>query len=204
MQSLLALQLPSAGHSSFLLPPREPVGPAEFCAQGLRRSFQNQCFFWLWSPAGSQAIVRVVSRLQLVADPLLWVCARGQPATDPVACSPRSFLSVLPGGWALIRAPTYRGFRCGPQATDWGMHPLEHFGTGAQAAGPLIRARSHPGFQVWAPRRSPARLQVRARAAFPSSQSRAEGGEVPEAKAAAAAAESSLTSNYVPLFSFPF
>ena len=38
-------------------------------------------------------------------------------------------------------------------------------------------------------------------AAFPCSQSRAEGGGVPEAEAAA---ESSLTSYYVPLFSFPF
>ena len=32
----------------------------------------------------------------------------------------------------------------------------------------------------------------------------AEGGGAPEAKAAVAAAESSLTSYYVPLFSFPF
>ena len=47
-------------------------------------------------------------------------------------------------------------------------------------------------------------LQVSAGAAFPRSQSRAEGGGAPKAEAAAAAAESSLTSNYVPLFSFPF
>ena len=80
MQSLLALQLPSAGHSAFL--PREPVGPAEFCAQGLRRSFQTQCFFWLWLPAGSQAIDQVVFGLQLVADPLLWVCAGGGGAAS--------------------------------------------------------------------------------------------------------------------------
>ena len=101
---------------AFCLPPREPVGPSELCAQELSRSFQNQCFFCLWSPAGSQAVDGVVFGLQLVADPLLWVHAWGQPATDPVECSPRSFLSVLPGGWALIRAPTHRGFRCGPQA----------------------------------------------------------------------------------------
>ena len=84
------------------------------------------------------------------------------------------------------------------------MHPLGHFESGAQAAGPLIRARAHLGFQVWAPRRAPAGLQVSAGAAFPRSQSRPEGGGVPEAEAAATAAESSLTSYYVPLFSFPF
>ena len=171
---------------------------------GLPRSFQNQCFFWLWSPAGSQAIVRVVSRLQLVADPLLWVCARGQPATHPVACSPRSFLSVLPGSRDLSgRLPT-GGFRCGPQATDWGRHPLGHFVSGAQAAGSLIRARAHPGFPVWASRLESTRLQVSARAAFLCSQSRAEGGGAPEAAVAVGAMESSLTSNYVPLFSFLF
>ena len=89
---------------------------------------------------------------------------------------------MLPGSWALIRAPTHWGLRCGPQATDWGTHPLEHFGTGAQAAGLLIRAHAHPGFQVWAPRRVPAGLQVSAGAAFPRSQSRAEGGGAPEAR----------------------
>ena len=68
----------------------------------------------------------------------------------------------------------------------------------------LIRAPTHPGFQVWAPRRTSARLPVSTRADFPRSQSRAEGGGALEAAAAAAAAESSLTSNYVPLFSFPF
>ena len=71
------------------------------------------------------------------------------------------------------------------------MHPLGHFESGAQAAGPLIRARAHPGFQAWAPRGMPAGLQVSAGAAFPCSQSRDEGGGAPEA---AAAVESSLTS----------
>ena len=77
---------------------------------------------------------------------------------------------MLPG-----HAPT-RGFRCGPQATDWGTHPLGHFGSGSQAAGPFIRARAHPEFQLWAP--SPL-IWVRAsqasgegRAAFLRSQSR--------------------------------
>ena len=83
---------------------------------------------------------------------------------------------MFPGGWALIRAPAHRGFRCGPQATDWGTHPLGHFGTGTQAAGLLIRARVHPGFQVWAPRLVPAGLQVSAGAAFLCSQSRGRGG----------------------------
>ena len=48
------------------------------------------------------------------------------------------------------RAPT-QGFRCGTQATDAGTRPLGHFGSGAQAAGPLIRAHAHLVFQVWAP-----------------------------------------------------
>ena len=43
------------------------------------------------------------------------------------------------------------GFRCGPQATDWGTRPLGHFVSGAQTAGPLIRAHTHPEFQLWAP-----------------------------------------------------
>ena len=100
------------------------------------------------------------------------------------------FVCAQAAGRLSGRASTL-GFRYGPQATDWGTHPLGHFGSGAQAAGPLIRARAHPGFQVWAPRRAPAGLQVSAGAAFPRSQSRPEGGGVPEA---AAAAESSLTS----------
>ena len=58
---------------------------------------------------------------------------------------------MLPGSRCLSGRPPTWGFRCGPQATDRGMHPLGHFGSGAQAAGPLIRARAHPEFQLWAP-----------------------------------------------------
>ena len=60
---------------------------------------------------------------------------------------------MRPGSRALIRAgpPPPPGFRCGPQATDWGMRPLGHFGSGTQAAGPLIRVCAHLGFQLWAP-----------------------------------------------------
>ena len=76
----------------------------------------------------------------LAADIPLWVCARGQPATDQVA-QPPEVSGVVPS----------RGFRCGPQATDWGTCPLGHFGSGAQAAGPLIRACTHPEFQLWTP-----------------------------------------------------
>ena len=81
---------------------------------------------------------------------------------------------MLPG-----HAPT-RGFRCGPQATDWGTHPLGHFGSGSQAAGPFIRARAHPEFQLWAP--SPliwvraSGLKVSTWAVFPCSQFRGRGG----------------------------
>ena len=114
---------------------------------------------------------------------------------------------MLPGSRSLSGCPPTRGFRCGPQATDWGTRPLGHFGSGAQAAGPLIRARAHPEFQLWAPSQliwvRASWLQVSAGAAFCVHSPGAEGAGAPEA-AAAAAAESSLTSYYVPLFSFPF
>ena len=92
----------------------------------------------------------------------------GQPAIDPSAhppeisgvgaqatyggvCSPRRVVSVHPGSWVAYQGAPTCGFRCVPQATDWGILPLGHFGSGTQAAGPLIRARSHPEFQLWAP-----------------------------------------------------
>ena len=180
---------------AFCLPPREPVGPAEFCAQGLGRSFQNQCFFWLWSPAGSQAIDRVVFALQLVADPLLWVCAWGSQPLIQLHAHPGAFCLCSQLAGRLSGCLPTRGFRCGPQATDWGRHPLGHFVSGAQAAGSLIRARAHPGFPVWASRLESTRLQVSARAAFLCSQSRAEGGGAPKAVSAEAPEETSLTSN---------
>ena len=139
--------------------------------------------------------------LWLVADPQLWVCARRRQPLIRLRPHPGAFCLCSQAAGRLSGRPPTRGFRCGPQATDWGTYPLGHFGSGAQAAGPLIRAHAHPGFQVWAPRRAPAGLQVSAGAAFPRSQSRAEGGGTPDA---AAAGESSLTSYYVPLFSFPF
>ena len=142
--------------------------------------FQNQCF-WLWSPAGSQAVDQVV-----------WLISALDFGCLPIPCfgsvrggsQPLIWLRAHPGAFCLCsqaagrlsgRSPT-GGFRCGPQATDWGTHPLGHFGSGAQAAGLLIRARAHPGFQVWAP--SPviwvwaSQALVSARAAFPCSQSR--------------------------------
>ena len=88
-------------------------------------------------------------------------------------CSPTQALCVCvprqPG--RLSGCVPTQGFRCGPQATDWGTHPLGHFGSGAQAPGPLIMARAHLEFQLWVP--SPliwvrAGLQVSAGAAFPA------------------------------------
>ena len=102
--------------------------------------------------------------------PALGLCA-GQPATDPVAHSQRiqvwapsrgfrcahprrCFLSVCPGSLAAYQGARPSGVSgVGPQATDWGTHPLGHFGSGAQAAGPLIRACAHLEFQLWAPSR---------------------------------------------------
>ena len=40
----------------------------------------------------------------------------------------------------------------GSQAFDWGAHRSQALGLCARAAGPPIRVRIHPGFQVWAPR----------------------------------------------------
>ena len=111
-------------------------------------------------------------------------------------CAPRQ------PGHLSGRVPT-RGFSCGPQATDWGTSPLGHFGSGAQTAGPLIRVPAHSEFQLWAP--SPLIWVPASRASgerwgcFSSVHSLgAEWGGVPEALAAA---ESSVTSCRVPLFS---
>ena len=112
MQCLLALQLPSAG---FCLPPRELVGPAEFCVQGLRRSFSEPVLLAVVAcrrpGCGSGCVPDLHFGVWLVADPLLWVCAQGQPATDPGVRLPRSFLSVLPGSLALIRVSAHLGFQ---------------------------------------------------------------------------------------------
>ena len=102
----------------------------------------------------------------LAANPLLWVCAGWHPATDLVVHPPQvSGVGAQPGFYVL--APTQAlfvcaprqpgllsgctptlGFGCGPQATDWGTRPLGHFGSCAQAAGPLIRACAHLDFQL--------------------------------------------------------
>ena len=161
--------------------------------------------------------------LGCTAYPFLWVCERWQPATDPVEHPPKGsgmgaqprFQVSLPTQALCVCAPRQldglswcahtRGFRCGLQVTDWGTLPLGHFGSGAQAAWLLIRARAHPEFQLWAPSLliwvCASRALGERWGCFSGVHSPgAEGGGVPEA----AAVESSLTSNYVPLFSFPF
>ena len=111
--------------------------------------FQNQCF-WLWSPAGSQAIDQVV-----------WLISALDFGWLPIPC----FGSVLGGSQPLIRFLAHPGAFClcsqgasppgvsgvGPRPLIGGTHPLGHFGSGAQAAGPLIRVHAHLRFQVWAP-----------------------------------------------------
>ena len=123
----------------------------------------------------------------------LWRCA---PTQALCVCAPR-----LPGPLSG-RAPT-RGFRCGPKATDWGTHPLGHFGNGAQAAGPLMRVRAHQGFQLWAPS-----LLIWVCASGASHESwgclsrvHSPGAEGVGVQEATAAAESSLNSLCMPLFS---
>ena len=115
---------------AFCLPPREPVGPAEFCVQGLRRSFQNQCFFWLWSPAGSQAYDRVVWPISaldfgwLPIPPFGSVRGGSQPLIQ---------LRAHPGGFCLCSQAAGRLSGCPP--------------TGVSGVGPrpLIGVRTHWG-----------------------------------------------------------
>ena len=107
---------------AFCLPPREPVGPSEFCAQGQVGVFQNWCF-WVCSSAGSPAVDWVVwpiSGLGLGWLPILsFGCVHGgQPATDLVAHPPRRFLSVRPGSQAA-----YQG-ACPPGVSGVGPRPL--------------------------------------------------------------------------------
>ena len=172
--------------------------------------FQNQCF-WLWSPVGSQAVDRVVWPISALdfgwlLIPCFGSVRGGSQPLNGLRAHPGDFCLCSQAAGCLSGRPPTWGFRCGPQATHWGTRQLGHFGSGAQAAGPLIRARAHPEFQSWAP--SPL-IWVRASRAsgecggcFSAFSPGAEGGGAPEAPAAAA--ESSLTSYYVPLFSFPF
>ena len=104
----------------------------------------------MWSPSGSQVVDLVVWPIWALG--LSWllipgfasVCRGSQPLiwlrTHPkfqvwapswgfrCARPPRRFLSVLPGSRSLSGCPPTRGFRCGPQATDWGTCPLGRFG----------------------------------------------------------------------------
>ena len=113
-------------------------------------------WFWPWSPAGSQAVDRVVWPISsldfgwLLIPCFGSVCGGSQPLIR-LGAHPGAFCLWSQAAGCLSGRPPTGGFRCGPQATDWGTHPLGHFGSGAQAAGPLIRAHAHPGFQVWAP-----------------------------------------------------
>ena len=112
----------------------------------------------MWSPAHSQAVDRVVWSISTLDFGCLSIPSFGSVhgGSQPLI---RLRLRAHPGAFCLCaqaagrvsgRAPTW-GFRCGPQATDWGTHPLGHLGSGAQAAGPFIRALAHPEFQLWAP-----------------------------------------------------
>ena len=180
----------------------------------------------MWSPAGNQAVDRVVWTISALglgwlpiprfwsvhwgSQPLIRLrTTRGFRCRHPagvLGVGPRPLIGVH-AHWGTLglaarqpgrlsgRVPT-QGFRCGPQVTDWGTRPLGHFGSGAQAAGPLIRARTHPEFQLWV-----SSLLIWVCASWASGERwgcfsgvhspGAEGGGVPEA---AAAAESSLSS----------
>ena len=134
----------------------------------------HNCCFWVWSPAGSQAVDRgVCGQSPLWAwvgwrSPALGLCAgvrqplirlrthpRFQvwaPAGILGVCVPQVLFGCAPRqpGRLSGHVPTLC-FRCGPQTTDWGMSPLGHFWSGAQAAGLLIRVRANPQFLLWAP-----------------------------------------------------
>ena len=112
--------------------------------------------FWVWSSAGSQAVDRVVCLISTWD--LGWLLIPSFGSVHP-GSQPLIQLRPHPGTFCLCtqaagrlsgRVPTV-GFRCGPQATGWGTGPLGHFGSGAQAAGPLIGAHAHLEFQLWAP-----------------------------------------------------
>ena len=137
----------------FCLPPREPVALQSSMRRDYVGLFQNQCF-WLWWPAGIQAVDRVVWPISALdfswlPIPCFGSVCRGSQPLIRLRAHPGAFCLCSQAPGRLSGRPPTRGFRCGPQATDWGTHPLGHFGSGAQAAGPLIRACAHRGFQVW-------------------------------------------------------
>ena len=133
----------------------------------------------------------------------LWAPCRGFRC----ACQPRRFLSVRPGSRA-----TYPGSRP-PGVAGVGPRPmigvLAHWGTlglAPRQPGRLSGRVLTPEFQLWAP--SPL-IWVCASGTSGEfwgcfSRIHSPGAEGVGAPEAAAAAESSLTSYYVPLFSFPF
>ena len=98
--------------------------------------FQNPCF-WVWSPAGSHAVDWVVWPISaLVLDWLLIP----------------QFGSVHGGSQPLIRLHNHPRLQVLRPAGVLGVcvHPGA-FCLCAQAAGPPIRLRAHPEFQLWAP-----------------------------------------------------
>ena len=172
----------------FCLHPREPVGPAGLCAHGLGRSCsetvllgvvaRQQPGHWL----GCVADLRF--GLELSEDPLLGSVLGGSQALILLCTHPGAFCLCAQAASLLIRAVSTWGFRCGPWATDCGMRPLGHFGFGTQAAGPLIGARAHPEFKLWAPSLliwvRATGLQVSAGAAYPVFTVQGLSGEGPQ------------------------
>ena len=77
---------------AFCLPPRESVGPAGLFSQGLCRSFLEPVLLSVVACRQPGLCSGCVGDLHLglglAADSPLWVCAWGQPATDPVALPP--------------------------------------------------------------------------------------------------------------------
>ena len=105
--------------------------------------FQNRCF-WVWSSAGSQANDRVVWPISAwdlgwLQIPCFGSVHRGSQPLIQLCAHPGAFCLCAQATGHLSGHPPTRGFRCGPQATDWGTHSLGLFGSGPQAAGPLIR-----------------------------------------------------------------
>ena len=149
-------------------------------SRGYVRVFRTSAFFGCGRQQAARPLIGLCLDFSWLLIPCFGSVHGGSHPLIRLHTHPGAFCLCSQAAWCLSGCPPTRGFRCGPQASDWGMHPLAHFGSGAQAAGLLIRARTHPGFQVWAPRRPSARLQVSVRAAFPRSQSRAEGGGAPE------------------------
>ena len=135
----------------FCLPPREPVGPAEFCAQGLCRGFSEPvllCVVACWQPgcwSGCVADLRL--GLGLAVNPSFGSVRGGSQPLIRLCTHPGAFCLCTQAVGLLIRSRAHPGFQVWAPG-----HWLGYAPTGSLWVWrPVIRARAHPEFQLWAP-----------------------------------------------------